>query len=81
MPALTAWHIARDPKTPREAKVALLSALAYLVLPVDAVPYFLPGVGYTDDLAALTAALALSAQLVTRELVEKARASAREVFS
>ena len=81
LPALTAWHLARDPETPKEAKAALFSALAYLILPVDAVPDFLPGVGYTDDLAALTAALALSARLVTRELVERARASAREVFS
>jgi uncharacterized membrane protein YkvA (DUF1232 family) len=81
MPALTAWHLARDPETPKEAKAALFSALAYLVLPVDAVPDFLPGVGYTDDLAALTAALTLAARLVTWELLEKARASAREVFA
>lgn len=81
VPALMAWHLARDPDTPKEAKAALLAALAYLVLPTDAVPDFLPGIGYADDLAALTAALGLATRLVTREVLEKARASAREVFA
>jgi len=81
MPALTAWHLARDPDTPQEAKVALFGALAYLILPTDAVPDFLPGVGYADDLTALTAALGIAARVVTREILEKAKASAREVFA
>jgi uncharacterized membrane protein YkvA (DUF1232 family) len=34
-------------------RVFILSALAYFILPVDAVPDLLPGLGYTDDLGAL----------------------------
>lgn len=33
----------------------ILGALGYFILPVDAIPDFIPVAGYTDDLAALTA--------------------------
>jgi uncharacterized membrane protein YkvA (DUF1232 family) len=81
LPALTAWHLARDPNTPQEAKAALFTALAYLILPADAVPDFLPGIGFADDLAALTAALGIAVRFVRREMLEKAQASARGVFT
>ncbi len=81
LPALTAWHLACDPDTPRQAKLALLGALAYLVLPTDAIPDVLPGIGYADDLAALAAALEITARIVTRDILEKAQASARRAFA
>lgn len=81
VPALTAWNLARDPNTPQEAKAALVAALAYLVLPADLVPDFLPGIGFADDLAALTAALGIAVRCVTREMLEKAQASARGMFT
>lgn len=36
-------------------KMLILGALGYFILPVDAIPDFIPVAGYTDDLAALTA--------------------------
>jgi len=36
-----------------------MAALGYLILPPDAVPDFLPGVGQADDLAVLAAASAV----------------------
>lgn len=81
VPAFTAWHLAQDSDTPAEAKAVLFTALVYLVLPADAVPDFLPGIGYADDLAALTAALGVAARIVTREMLEKAQTSARRVFT
>ncbi|MGB3503049.1 MAG: YkvA family protein [Mesorhizobium sp.] len=53
-----AYYCAIDPKTPMRPKGVLLAALAYFVLPFDVVPDFLLGVGFTDDLAVLTAAIA-----------------------
>ena len=38
-------------------KAALIGAIAYFVLPADAVPDVLPLVGYTDDAAVLAAAI------------------------
>src|SRR3954466_14811694 len=49
--ALAVWYCARDDETPVAAKGMMLAALAYFVMPVDAVPDFIAGIGYTDDAA------------------------------
>lgn len=54
---VAAYYCALDPKTPIRVRGTLLAALAYFVLPLDFVPDFLVGFGFTDDLAVLTAAL------------------------
>lgn len=54
-----AYYCALDPATPRKAKVVLFAALAYFVLPVDAVPDMLAGLGFTDDATVLAAALSI----------------------
>ena len=57
--ALSVWYCAKDEETPLAAKGMMFAALAYFVLPVDAVPDFIAGLGYTDDAAVFTALLAL----------------------
>jgi uncharacterized membrane protein YkvA (DUF1232 family) len=57
--ALSVWWAARDPETPAAAKGMILAALAYFVLPTDAIPDFLGGIGFTDDAAVLAAVLAI----------------------
>lgn len=47
--AVAAWFCARDPKTPSHVKAVVLAALAYFIVPVDALPDFLPGLGFMDD--------------------------------
>jgi uncharacterized membrane protein YkvA (DUF1232 family) len=51
------YYCALDRKTPMRAKGILLAALAYFVLPADTIPDFIFGLGFTDDIAVLTAAL------------------------
>ena len=46
---LTAYYCAFDRKTPTSVKATLVGALAYFVLPIDAMPDFLPVLGFTDD--------------------------------
>ena len=41
--------LARDPTLPRGVRVRLWALFAYLALPVDVVPDFIPVVGYADD--------------------------------
>lgn len=50
------YFCAIDPSTPSRARYILFGALAYFVLPLDWVPDFLLGLGFTDDIAVLTAA-------------------------
>ena len=48
----------RDPQTPIWVKGLCVAVLGYLIVPTDVVADFIPVLGYGDDLAALTAALA-----------------------
>ena len=57
--ALSVWYCARDDDTPIAAKGMMLAALAYFVLPIDAIPDFIVGLGYTDDAAVFAALLAV----------------------
>ncbi|MEQ1951646.1 YkvA family protein [Mesorhizobium sp. CN2-181] len=52
------YYCAMDKGTPLRAKGILLAALAYFVLPADTIPDVFFGIGFTDDIAVLTAALA-----------------------
>lgn len=54
---VAAYFCALDRRTPARARGLLLAALAYFVVPTDMVPDFLLGLGFTDDVAVLTAAL------------------------
>ena len=56
--ALSVWFAARDPETPAAAKGMMLGALAYFVLPIDAIPDIFAGIGFTDDAAVITALIA-----------------------
>ncbi len=62
---LAAYFCAFDRATPLQVKAALLGAIAYFILPTDAIPDFLPALGYTDDAAVLLAALKLVAGHIT----------------
>lgn len=54
---VAAYYCALDKKTPLRAKGILLAALAYFVLPADTIPDVILGLGFTDDIAVLTAAM------------------------
>jgi uncharacterized membrane protein YkvA (DUF1232 family) len=52
------YYCMLDPATPTRVRGILLAALAYFVLPLDIVPDFIAGFGFTDDIAVLGAAIA-----------------------
>lgn len=56
---LAAYYCAVDPQTPAKVKAVLLAALAYFVLPVDMIPDFAVGLGFTDDLTVLLTAISM----------------------
>ena len=56
---LSVWYCARDPATPPAAKGMMFAALAYFVLPTDAIPDFLGVIGFTDDAAVFAALMAI----------------------
>lgn len=75
---LAAYYCVRDPTTPRRVKWILLGALAYFLLPTDMIPDLLPLVGFTDDLAVLTAAFGAVATSIRPEHRADARRTIEE---
>jgi uncharacterized membrane protein YkvA (DUF1232 family) len=51
------YFCALDERTPTRVRGTLLAALAYFVLPLDFLPDFILGLGFTDDMSVLLAAL------------------------
>lgn len=78
--ALTLYYAAQRPETPLWAKTIIYSALAYFVLPADALPDFTPLVGYSDDLSAIAGAMAAVALSITPEVKTLARQQAESWF-
>lgn len=74
---VAAYYCALDPKTPHRVRGILLAALAYFVLPIDAVPDIIAAVGFTDDVTVLVGAIAL----VRAHITPAHRARARETLA
>ncbi|AYO17952.1 DUF1232 domain-containing protein [Vibrio owensii] len=70
---IKSWLAMADSNTSVRHKAILGGALAYFVLPTDMVPDVLAGVGFTDDMAALTLAANSVGNAITEEHEEQAR--------
>jgi len=73
---VAAYFCAFDPATPMRAKTILIGALAYFILPLDVVPDFVLGLGFTDDMAVLLAAV----NVVRVHLHQRHRDKARDTL-
>lgn len=76
---VAAYYVALDNRTPLKARGMLLAALAYFVLPVDLVPDFIVGFGFTDDVAVLTAAIGALRAHITPAHREMARSALEDI--
>lgn len=74
-----AYFCTLDPNTPSRVKLVLMGAIAYFVLPFDAVADFLPLLGFADDAAIIAAAISQVAGAITPEHRDKARDALRDV--
>jgi uncharacterized membrane protein YkvA (DUF1232 family) len=70
---LAAYYCAFDKDTPLGVKATLVAAIAYFVLPADAIPDVLPVIGFSDDAAVLAAAIKLVADNIRPAHREAAR--------
>lgn len=71
--ALWLHYAAQRPATPRWARMTAYGALAYFILPFDAIPDWLFGIGLTDDLGALTVAVATISQYIDDDVKARSR--------
>ena len=78
--ALWLYYATQASGTPAWAKSVIYGALAYFVLPMDALPDLLPVAGFTDDLGALAAALVSVAPYIDDEVRRRADATLSKWF-
>ena len=78
--ALQLYYVAQSPNCPKRVKMGIYSVLGYFILPVDAIPDFIPITGYTDDLAAIAMALLLAQVYITDDIRARARAKVVDFF-
>ncbi|MFM7753862.1 MAG: YkvA family protein [Cyanobium sp.] len=73
LPALECLEILLDADTPYPAKLTVLAALTYLLVPLDLIPDFLPVAGFSDDLVAITALLGICGRHRSEAVRQRAR--------
>jgi uncharacterized membrane protein YkvA (DUF1232 family) len=64
----------RDKRTPLIAKAFLGLAVAYLLMPFDIIPDFIPVVGQLDDLILVPSLIFIGLKLIPRPLLAEYRA-------
>ena len=74
---VAAYFAMLEPQTPVRARLILIGALAYFVLPFDLVPDIIFGVGFLDDASILAAAIAS----VRSSITDDHRAAARQALA
>ncbi len=65
----------RDPRTPRRARLFLALAFAYLALPFDLVPDFIPVLGHLDDLVIIPLLVYLAIRATPPAVIAEHRAA------
>ena len=79
-PALEVLEMAIDPLTPTQVRISLMAALAYLIMPYDLFPDFMPLVGFSDDFVALTAVLSIWSKYMTPSIRARAQNKLNKLF-
>ncbi|MFC7474199.1 YkvA family protein [Dankookia sp. GCM10030260] len=70
------WLAARDPRTPRAARLLALAIAAYALSPIDLIPDFIPVLGLLDEAILLPLGILLAIRLIPAPLLAEFRAAA-----
>ena len=77
---LMLYYSALDKDTPKWAKGVIIGALAYFIMPIDAIPDSIPVVGFSDDLITIIGAITSVAIHIKEEHKQKAKDITRVLF-
>lgn len=70
--AIAMYYCMKDSETPIYAKGIIAAALTYLFLPEDAIPEWLVGLGFADDMIVMSTALSAISRNITEAHWQKA---------
>ena len=78
--ALVLFYTLMDEDTPTSQKAVIIGALGYFILPLDLIPDLTPLLGFSDDIAALTAAFNAVKSSVKPKHLQQAKTQLKEWF-
>ena len=58
----------------------IIGTLGYFILPLDLLPDAIAGMGFADDVAALTATVTALASCITEDIQKEAKEQLRKIF-
>lgn len=79
--ALELGEVLKADGVPVRVKGTIVGALTYVLLPVDSVPDFMPGVGYADDITALTVCYNAVSGYISQDMKVRASRKFDEVMA
>lgn len=74
------WDVYKKAEIPVRLQVTIIGALLYLILPVDVVPDFIPGVGLVDDVGVILLVFNEVSKYVVPKAVKKVQATIQESY-
>ena len=77
---LILYYTIKDPKVPMKIKSIVVSALGYVIAPIDLIFDGVPSVGYVDDLATVAVAFVMITTYVTPEIKNQAKNKLVNIF-
>ncbi len=66
-----AWRLLRDRRMPVLVKAVIPALVAYLLMPLDIIPDFIPVIGQLDDLLLIALAVGLIVRFTPIEVLEE----------
>ncbi len=78
--AFCLYYAMMNPNIPLPLKLSVMASLAYLVCPVDAIPDFIPVLGYADDGGVLAAVFNTVRCFIDDDVEKKASRKVQELL-
>ena len=78
--SITIYYTYKDEDTPTKIKTGILIALGYFISPIDTIPDFIAGIGYTDDLGILVTTIASIKTYIKPEHKKQAKEQVQKLF-
>ena len=79
-PVLLLFNLLKSGDIDLKEKAMIIGTLGYFILPIDLLPDAIAGMGYADDVAALTAAITALASCITEDIQNEAKEQLRKIF-
>lgn len=79
--ALILYYILQRDDISIQDKALIVGALGYLIAPIDLIPDLLLGIGFVDDIAALTIVIKKLNQYIDEDIKNKAKIKLQDWFS